>query len=50
MTKNFNSMAQAIDCFSLFMPTGDAKKDLIEPVLTGTHTFNEIATEVAEYI
>lgn len=46
----FNRMAQAIDSFSLFMPTGDVKKDLIEPVLEGTHTFDEIATEVAEYI
>lgn len=46
----FYKMAQAIDSFSLFMPTGDVKKDLIEPVLEGTHTFDEIATEVAEYI
>mgnify|MGYP007071180486 FL=1 len=31
-------MAQSIDSFSDFMPTGDVSKDLLDPVRKGTHT------------
>ena len=49
-TNKYYKMAQSIDSFSDFMPTGDINKDLLDPVRKGTHTFDEIATEVAEYI
>ena len=49
-TNKYYKMAQSIDSFSDFMPTGDISKDLLDPVRKGTHTFDEIATEVAEYI
>ena len=49
-TNKYYKMAQSIDSFSDFMPTGDVSKDLLDPVRKGTHTFDEIATEVAEYI
>lgn len=46
----YHNMAQAIDSFSDFMPTGDVKVDLIEPVRRGECTFEEKATEIADYI
>lgn len=49
-TNKYHNMAQAIDCFSDFMPTGNVKTDLIEPVRRGECTFEEKATEIAEYI
>lgn len=46
----YYKMAQAIDSFSDFMPTGDVNKDLLDPVRKGTHTFDEISEEIAECI
>lgn len=46
----FYRMVQAIDSFSDFMPTGDVKKDLLDPVRNGECTFEEKATEIADYI
>lgn len=46
----FYKMAQAIDCFDLFMPEGNVVKDLIDPVRKGECSFNERAEEMANYI
>ncbi len=46
----FYRMAQAIDSFSDFMPTGNIKTDLIDPVRKGECTFDEKVTELSEYI
>lgn len=46
----FYKMAQAIDCFDMFMPEGNVVKDLIDPVRKGECSFNERAEEMANYI
>lgn len=43
-------MAQAIDSFSEFMPNGDIREDLIDPVRRGECTFEEKVTEISEYV